>query len=131
MKTADFDYHLPPELIAQQPLADRAASRMMVVHRATDEIQHDQFRNIGTHLHAGDLLVLNDTKVIPARIWSREPFVELLLVEKLGADRWSALVKPGRRAKHGATLRFEDGVSAVIEGEADFGGRVLHFTGDM
>ena len=131
MKTADFDYHLPPELIAQQPLADRAASRMMVVNRVTGEIQHDHFRNIGRHLHAGDLLVLNDTKVIPARIWSREPVVELLLIEKLDGDHWSALVKPGRRAKAGATLRFEDGVSAVIEGEADFGGRVLRFTGDV
>ncbi|HXI84056.1 MAG TPA: tRNA preQ1(34) S-adenosylmethionine ribosyltransferase-isomerase QueA [Verrucomicrobiae bacterium] len=131
MKTADFDYHLPTELIAQQPLADRAASRMMVVNRATGEIRHDHFHNLGQHLQAGDLLVLNDTKVIPARIWSREPEVELLLVEKLGVDRWSALVKPGKRAKAGATLRFEDGVSAVIEGETEFGGRVLRFTGDM
>jgi S-adenosylmethionine:tRNA ribosyltransferase-isomerase len=131
MKTADFDYHLPPELIAQEPLADRAASRMMVVNRATGEIRHDHFRNLGQHLRAGDLLVLNDTKVIPARIWSREPEVELLLVEKLGVDRWSALVKPGKRAKVGATLRFNDGVSAVVEGETVFGGRVLHFTGDV
>ena len=131
MKTADFDYHLPPELIAQEPLADRAASRMMVVNRATGEIRHDHFRNLGQHLRAGDLLVLNDTKVIPARIWSREPEVELLLVEKLGVDRWSALVKPGKRAKVGATLRFNDGVSAVVEGETVFGGRVLRFTGDV
>jgi S-adenosylmethionine:tRNA ribosyltransferase-isomerase len=131
MKTADFDYHLPPGLIAQQPLADRAASRMMVVNRATGEIRHDHFRNLGRHLHTGDLLVLNDTKVIPARIWSREPEVELLLVEKLGVDRWSALVKPGKRAKVGMVLGFEDGVSAVVEGETEFGGRVLQFTGDV
>jgi S-adenosylmethionine:tRNA ribosyltransferase-isomerase len=131
MKTADFDYHLPAELIAQQPLVDRAASRMMIVNRATGEIRHDHFRNLGQHLHTGDLLVFNDTKVIPARIWSREPRVELLLVEKLGVDRWSALVKPGKRAKVGTTLRFEDGINAVVEGEAEFGGRVLRFTGDM
>ena len=131
MKTADFDYHLPPELIAQEPLADRAASRMMVVNRATSEIRHDRFRNLGQHLHTGDLLVLNDTKVIPARIWSREPDVELLLVEKLGVGRWSALVRPGKRAKVGTNLRFEDGVSAVVEGEAEFGGRVLRFVGDV
>jgi S-adenosylmethionine:tRNA ribosyltransferase-isomerase len=131
MKTADFDYHLPPELIAQEPLTDRAASRMMVVNRATSEIRHDHFRNLGQHLHAGDLLVLNDTKVIPARIWSREPQVELLLIEKLGVDRWSALVKPGKRAKVGATLRFEDGVSALVEGETEFGGRALRFTGNV
>jgi S-adenosylmethionine:tRNA ribosyltransferase-isomerase len=131
MKTSEFDYHLPPELIAQQPLADRTASRMMVVNRATGEIRHGVFRNLGRYLHAGDLLVLNDTKVIPARIWSREPEVELLLVEKLGANHWSALVKPGKRARVGATLRFEDGVSAVIERETDFGGRTLRFSGDV
>jgi S-adenosylmethionine:tRNA ribosyltransferase-isomerase len=131
MKTSEFDYHLPPELIAQQPLDDRAASRMMVVDRATGEIRHDHFRNLGRSLRPRDLLVLNDTKVIPARIWSRQPKVELLLVEKLGAHRWSALVKPGKRAKVGATLQFDDGVSAVIEGETDFGGRTLCFSGDV
>ena len=130
MKTSQFDYPLPPELIAQQPLADRAASRMMVLDRATGEIRHDVFRHLGRHLRAGDLLVLNDTKVIPARIWSREPEVELLLVEKLGPDRWTALVKPGKRAKPGATLQFEDGVTAVVDGETDFGGRTLRFAGD-
>ena len=131
MKTSEFDYHLPPELIAQQPLADRTASRMMVVNRATGKFQHDVFRNLGQYLRAGDLLVLNDTKVIPARIWSREPEVELLLVEKLDAHRWTALVKPGKRARVGATLRFEDSVSAVIEGETDFGGRTLRFSSEM
>jgi S-adenosylmethionine:tRNA ribosyltransferase-isomerase len=131
MKTSDFDYNLPPELIAQQPLADRTASRMMVVDRATGEIRHDEFRHLARYLGAGDLLVLNDTKVIPARIWSREPRVELLLVEKTGTDRWTALVKPGKRAKPGATLQFEDGVTATVEGETDFGGRTLHFSGDV
>jgi len=131
MKTSEFDYHLPPELIAQQPLADRAASRMMVVDRATGEIRHDDFRHLGRYLRPRDLLVLNDTKVIPARIWSREPIVELLVVERIGSDRWTALVKPGKRAKSGATLRFEDGVTAVVEGETDFGGRTLRFSGDV
>jgi S-adenosylmethionine:tRNA ribosyltransferase-isomerase len=131
MKTSEFDYTLPPELIAQQPLSDRAASRMMVVNRATGEIRHDQFRRIGQYLHPRDLLVLNDTKVIPARIWSREPALELLLVEKIGAGRWTALAKPGKRAKPGATLRFEDGVTALVEGETDFGGRTLRFSGDV
>jgi S-adenosylmethionine:tRNA ribosyltransferase-isomerase len=131
MRTSEFDYDLPSKLIAQQPLDDRSASRMMVVNRATGEIRHDVFRNLGHYLRVGDLLVLNDTKVIPARIWSREPKVELLLIEKLGANHWSALVKPGKRARVGATLRFEDSVSAVIEGETDFGGRALRFSGDM
>ena len=131
MKTSDFDYDLPAELIAQQPLADRAASRMMVVDRATGAIRHEQFRNIGHYLHLGDLLVLNDTKVIPARVWSKSPVVELLLVEDLGANRWSALVKPGKRAKVGTALNFTGDLTAVIEGETDFGGRVLQFSGDV
>jgi S-adenosylmethionine:tRNA ribosyltransferase-isomerase len=131
MKTADFDYHLPTELIAQEPLTDRMASRMMVVNRATNGICHDHFRNLGDYLLPGDVLVLNDTKVIPARIWSREPNVELLLIEKLDVNRWTALVKPGKRAKVGTTLQFEDGVSALVEGEAEFGGRILRFTGDI
>ena len=130
-KTSDFDYRLPDELIAQQPLADRAASRMMVVNRATGEIRHDHFRNLATHLQPGDLLVLNDTKVIPARIWSTKPLIELLLVENLGDNRWSALVKPGHRAKVGRNLFFTPWLSAAIEGETDFGGRVLHFTGNV
>jgi len=131
MKTADFDYDLPAELIAQQPLTDRAASRMMVVNRVTGEICHEQFRNIGRYLHAGDLLVLNDTKVIPARIWSKSPAVELLLVEDLGGNRWSALVKPGKRAKPGTALVFSGELTALIEGETDFGGRVLQFSNDV
>ena len=131
MKTSDFDYELPAELIAQQPLADRAAARMMIVDRRTGEIRHEQFCNLGRYLLAGDLLVLNDTKVIPARIWSKEPLVELLLIENLGGNRWSALVKPGKRAKLGATLGFEEGLRAVIEGETEFGGRVLRFSSEV
>jgi S-adenosylmethionine:tRNA ribosyltransferase-isomerase len=128
VKTSDFDYELPAELIAQQPLVDRTASRMMVVDRSTSAIRHEQFRNLSHYLHTSDLLVLNDTKVIPARIWSKEPALELLLVENLGTNRWSALVKPGKRAKIGAMLRFEDGLHAAIEAETDFGGRVLRFS---
>jgi S-adenosylmethionine:tRNA ribosyltransferase-isomerase len=131
MKTSDFDYDLPQELIAQQPLPDRAASRMLVLDRATGETQHDYFRNLGQYLRAGDLLVLNDTKVIPARIWAKQPPLELLLVEQVDAERWTALVRPGRRAKIGTRLRFKNDVSAVVEGKTDFGGRVLRFSGDV
>jgi S-adenosylmethionine:tRNA ribosyltransferase-isomerase len=149
MKTSDFDYELPPELIAQKPLAERAASRMMVVNRLTGEIRHDAFRNLGRHLRPGDLLVLNNTKVIPARLWANRPAVEVLLVEDLGDNRWSALVKPGKRARPGATLQFgiphffvtivtnksenEEAVllRATVESETDFGGRVLRFDGDV
>jgi len=131
VKTSDFDYSLPNDLIAQQPLADRAASRMMVIDRASGEIRHDQFHNFPRYLRPGDLLVLNDTKVIPARIWSQKPNVELLLVENLGNNRWSALVKPGHRARVGRTLEFTPWLKAEVEGETDFGGRILRFSGNV
>ncbi len=130
-KTSDYDFHLPDELIAQQPLADRSASRMMVLRRATGKIHHDHFHNLPSYLQPGDLLVLNDTKVIPARIWSTKPSVELLLVENLGDNRWSSLVKPGYRAKTGQQLWFTPWFSAIVEGETDFGGRILRFTGNV
>jgi len=131
MKTAEFDYNLPDKLIAQQPLADRAAARMLVIERATGKFRHDHVHNLAKYLQPGDRLVLNDTKVIPARIWSSRPNLELLLVENLGNNRWSALVKPGARAKVGARLEFVPWLHAVVEGETEFGGRVLQFTGNV
>ncbi len=132
MRTSDFDYDLPAELIAQQPLADRASSRMMVVDRRTGEIRHEEFRRLGRYLQPGDLLVLNDTKVLPARLWAAQPALELLLVEKLDATRWSALVKPGRKARTGLTLTFQNSdLTATVEGTTEFGGRVLRFSGDV
>jgi S-adenosylmethionine:tRNA ribosyltransferase-isomerase len=131
VKTADFDYELPAELIAQQPLADRAASRMMVVDRAAGKVRHDQFRNLGRYILPGDLLVLNNTKVIPARIWSESPVVEFLLVEDLGGNRWSALVKPVKRAKPGTVLAFAGALTATVEAETEFGGRILRFSADI
>ncbi len=130
MKTSDFHYDLPPELIAQHPLPDRAASRMMVIDRTQAEIRHDTFRNLQQHLLPGDLLVLNDTKVIPARIWAQSPNVELLLVEDLGDNRWSALARPGHRAKVGTRLQFTPWFSGRIESETDFG-RVIRFEGNV
>jgi S-adenosylmethionine:tRNA ribosyltransferase-isomerase len=131
VKTSDFDFHLPAELIAQEPLPDRAGSRMMIVNRATGQIDHEHFRHINRFIQPEDLLVLNNTKVIPARIWSQKPNVELLLIEHLGNNRWSALVKPGHRAKVGFTLFFTPWLSAKIDGEAPFGGRTLQFTGNV
>jgi S-adenosylmethionine:tRNA ribosyltransferase-isomerase len=131
VKTADFDYALPPELIAQEPLPDRAASRLLVLDRATDRIIHAAFRDLGRYLAPGDLLVLNDTKVIPARIWSVKPVVELLLVDDLGDRRWTALVKPGRRARPGMRLEFAPWLSATVESETATGERILRFGGDV
>ncbi len=104
---------------------------MLVLDRSTGEIRHDEFRRFGDYLRPGDLVVLNNTKVIPARIWSQKPNVELLLVENLGHNRWSALVKPGHRAKPGVTLFFTPWLSAVVESEAAFGGRMVRFKGDV
>ena len=132
MKTADYDFALPDELIAQQPLPDRAASRLMVIERQAGRVRHEQFRNLGRHLQTGDRLVLNDTKVIPARLWASDPPVELLLVENLGDNRWSAMVRPGRKAGPGRVLKFaESGLTATVEGGAAFGGRVLRFSGEV
>jgi S-adenosylmethionine:tRNA ribosyltransferase-isomerase len=152
MRTADFDFDLPPELIAQEPLTDRSGSRLLVVDRASGRWRHDVFRNVGHHLQPGDLLVLNDTRVLPARLWSTDPPLEVLLVEKLDPQRWTALVKPARRARLGARLRFGPmdvtpvtkcgeppctarlgpaELEAVVEGPTEFGGRVLRFSGDV
>ena len=123
MRTSDFDYHLPRDLIAQTPIEPRDHSRLMVVRRETGEFEHCRFYEIGRFLRPGDLLVLNNSRVIPARLRGRRlgtgGAVEVLLLHRAGAGRWKALVKPGRRLRPGA--RFEvDGV----EGQAleDTGG---------
>lgn len=131
LRTADFDYHLPPELIAQEPLADRAAARMMVVNRTTGTIHHDIVRHLPRYLQHGDLLVLNDTRVIPARLWAVNPRVELLLVESLDGMRWTAMVKPGRRARPGTQLEFADGTRAHLVDTTPSGLRVVEFHGDL
>ena len=111
MKTSDFDYQLPPELIAQQPLAERDASRLMLVDRNTQSIAHHRFRDLAGFLRAGDLLVLNDTKVIPARLWAKKADtgarIELLLLEELSLNRWKAMARPAKKVKPGSDLTFE------------------------
>lgn len=131
MKTSDFDYDLPTELIAQEPLANRAAARMMVVDRATQTIRHDVVCHVPHYLQPGDLVVLNDTRVLPARLRADDPPVELLLVEQLDARCWTAMVKPGRRARVGTTLRWQEGVGARVLQTTPTGLRVLEFDGDV
>ncbi|MFC1462919.1 tRNA preQ1(34) S-adenosylmethionine ribosyltransferase-isomerase QueA [Verrucomicrobiota bacterium] len=127
LKTSDFDYDLPPELIAQQPLAERDASRMMVVHRQTGAIDHRRFSDLPDLLTAGDLLVLNDTRVIPARLFGTRKGtggkVELLLVERVGGEQrptsneeeWTALCRAGWKPKEGIRLSLADGqIDGVI-----------------
>ncbi|MDI6869970.1 MAG: tRNA preQ1(34) S-adenosylmethionine ribosyltransferase-isomerase QueA [Bacillota bacterium] len=135
MKVADFDYHLPPELIAQAPAEPRDASRLLVVERATGELRHRRFREIGEFLHPGDLLVLNDTRVIRARLFGRkEPSggkVEVFLLRRLpgGEERWEVLVRPGKRVRPGAALAFGEGeLRGLVTGEGAEGKREIAFT---
>lgn len=132
MKTSDFYYELPEELIAQEPLKDRASSRLLVLHKDTGEIEHRTFRDIKGYLKKGDCLVINDTKVMPARlIGSRKNTgarVEILLLVRKDLDTWEVLTYPGKKAKPGDIITFGDGrleaeILEVIEG----GNRIVKF----
>ena len=113
MRTEDFDYFLPEELIAQTPLKDRSSSRLLVLHKSTGEIEHKTFRNIIDYLNPGDALVINDSKVIPARIIGEKEdthaVIELLLLKTLGDDIWECLSKPQKRLHVGSIITFGDG----------------------
>jgi len=134
MKTSDFNYHLPKELIAQTPVEPRDSSRMMVLHRDSNKIDHAIFRDIGTCLSPGDCLILNDTKVLPARLYGQSETgatVEFLLLNQLEEGLWEALAGPGKKAKPGAKFTFGDG---ILHGEVvdvlDNGNRTVRFTHD-
>lgn len=132
MKTSDFFYELPEELIAQDPLTDRTASRLMVLDRSKNGLSHRYFKNIGDYLKEGDCLVLNNTKVIPARLIGEKEGtgakVEVLLLKRLEADRWECLVKPGKRLKVGAHIVFGDGrLRAEILELREEGNRLIQF----
>lgn len=131
MKTEDFSYHLPEELIAQTPLKDRSSSRLMKVDRRNGTYSHHSFKEILDLISPGDLLVFNDTKVIPARLMGQREnggVSEILLLRDLGEDRWECLVRPGKKMKIGTKVEFPMGVYGVIEDHTEFGGRVVRFT---
>ena len=134
MLVQDFDYHLPPELIAQEPLANRAASRMLVVYRKEGRWEDRQFRDFPAFVRAGDCLVVNDSKVIPARLYGHREghtgHVEVLLVEPRSDDEltWLALARPGKKLRTGDTIVFSDRVRATILGRGERGERLLRFT---
>ncbi|WP_409297492.1 tRNA preQ1(34) S-adenosylmethionine ribosyltransferase-isomerase QueA [Peribacillus sp. SCS-26] len=135
MKVDLFDFHLPEELIAQTPLEQRAESRLMVLDKETGEISHEVFKNIKDYLRPGDSLVLNDTKVLPARLLGVKADtgakIEVLLLKQQGGDKWEALVKPAKRIKEGTEIVFGGGrLKAVCEALGDHGGRILHFSYD-
>ncbi|KMY54876.1 S-adenosylmethionine tRNA ribosyltransferase [Bacillus sp. FJAT-27231] len=133
MKVEEFDFNLPEELIAQTPLAERAESRLMVLDKETGAIQHEVFKNITSFLKPGDCLVLNDTKVMPARLYGVKPDtgakIEVLLLKQEDGDRWETLVKPAKRIKEGSQILFGDGqLTAICVGEKEHGGRILEFS---
>lgn len=132
MKTSDFYYELPKELIAQDPLADRSSSRLLVLDKKTGAVSHRHFNDITAYLNPGDCLVINDTKVIPARlVGCREGTgakIEVLLLNRKKGDLWETLVKPGKKAKPGTRISFGDGllIGQVME-VAKEGNRIIHF----
>ena len=126
LRTCDYDYQLPEELIAARPLPDRAASRMLVVERASGRISHHSFRDCGGFMRAGDLLVLNDTRVIPARVFADDGRVELLCLDRLGPCEWRCLVRPGKRMKVGRTVGVGGIVGKVVE-VMDNGDRIIRW----
>lgn len=131
-----YDYHLPPELIAQEPLPERDRSRLMVVNKLTGVIEHRYFYELPRLLKPGDLLVFNDSRVIPARLWGRREDtggkVELLLIRRLsgegqGQEKWLAMTNPGRKAHPGSRIVVENKVTAEVESRDEEGYRVLNF----
>ena len=135
MKTSDFNFDLPQELIAQVPIKDRTSSRLMVLDKETGEIEHRIFRDIIDYLNPGDCLVLNDTRVIPARLIGSKVGtggkIEFLLLKRTEDDTWETLVKPGKRAKIGARFSFGDGkLIAEVVGMSDDGARIVKFEYD-
>ncbi|MDN4067242.1 tRNA preQ1(34) S-adenosylmethionine ribosyltransferase-isomerase QueA [Paenibacillus vini] len=127
-----YDFELPEELIAQTPLADRSASRLLTLNKRDGSTQHRIFSDIVEYLKPGDTLVLNDTRVIPARLFGIKEDTgakaEVLLLKNLGGDLWEALVKPGKKLKTGSVIVFSEELKATVESEGEMGGRVLRFS---
>ena len=131
MKTSDFMYDLPEELIAQTPVEPRDHSRLMVVNRDTGAIEHKHFYDVIDYLNPGDSLIINETRVIPARLIGERAgggACEILLLKQLGPKKWETLVRPGKKLRAGATVTFGGGrLKAVIAGDTDAGGRIVDF----
>ncbi len=129
-RLSDYDYDLPRELVAQRPAAHRADSRMMVLRRGAQTIEHRQFRELKTFLQPGDLLVLNDTRVLPARRFSNDGAIEFLFLEHLGRRRWKCLVKPGRKMRLGAAATIDNATLQVEKITSD-GERIVVLDQDV
>lgn len=133
MDVKDFNYELPEELIAQEPLEDRSASRLLIMDRKTGEIRHSVFREVVGELKPGDCLVLNNTRVIPARLFGVKEetgaAIQVLLLKRREKDVWETLVKPGKKARPGAVLSFGEGLlKGTVVGMAEEGNRLIRFS---
>lgn len=126
MRTDEFDYHLPEELIASRPLEKRSASRMLVVHRDTGKFEHRHVTDLPEYVLPGDLFVFNDTKVVPARYFSNDGSIELVRTEMLSPVLWKCLVRPGKKMKPGRTVSVGESVGTVLSIEEN-GDRVIEF----
>ena len=115
LRTDDFDYHLPEELIANRPLENRVGSRMLVIHRDSGKIEHRNFSDIHEYFTPDDLLVLNNTKVIPARVFSNDGCIELVVTDRPSPQLWECMVRPGKKMKPGRTIAVGDAIGTVIE----------------
>lgn len=131
MKTEEFDYYLPQELIAQKPILKRDESRLLILDKSSGEIEHTVFKNITDYLKAGDVLVLNDTRVIPARLFGIKKdtgaHIEILLLKRKDLNTWEVMSKPAKRLKVGTEIVFDDTLSAVVKSVKDEGIRILEF----
>lgn len=130
MKVTDFDYELPKELIAQHPLEPRDHSRLLVLDKNTGAIEHRHFYDLPGYLRPGDLLVFNDTRVIPARLYGTKETgakVEALLLTRRNTTDWEALVRPGKKLQIGARINFSPELSCTVVEHTDFGGRIVRF----
>jgi S-adenosylmethionine:tRNA ribosyltransferase-isomerase len=132
VKVEDFDFHLPEELIAQTPLENRSESKLMVLDKNDGSMDHLHFKNIVDFLHEGDCLVLNDTRVLPARLFGQKgdtgANIEVLLLKQEDGDQWETLVKPAKRIRVGTEIVFGDGkLRATCVGLKEHGGRILEF----
>ena len=135
MDVSEFNYELPQELIAQDPLEDRASSRLMVLHRKSGEIEHRTFRDIKEYLRKGDCLVINDTKVIPARLIGEKEGtgakIEVLLLTRKENNVWETLVKPGKKCRTGTVVSFGGGLlKGTVIGQTEEGNRFVQFSYD-
>mgnify|MGYP000042585389 CR=1 FL=1 len=133
MLVTDFDYELPQELIAQHPMEPRDHSRLLVVDKHTGELQHKHFYDLVDYLRPGDVLVFNDTRVIPARLHGTKDtgaHVEVFLLTRRDATDWEVLVRPGKKLQVGAKINFSDELSCEVIEHTDFGGRVVRFKYD-